>query len=384
VIGTSLIVALIASTTGLTSSITAQISKMGVTTLSVTPTSTRLKITDEDIATIQSFVNVKEVIPYYSTRLQINYGSTTLQVQVFGLDQSLLFSLYQGLEMDQGSFTDMYDPTGVVIGSSIARPPEKQLPGVDLNEILLLQRAGTARVSLGSGYSYLVKGVLKPFGSAGFVNIDEAIFISSFGARLTLRITSYTGIYVIADSPETVASVQTQLQEYYGTNARIMGAQAMLETVQSITGQLTLFLGGIAAISLFVAGIGTTNTMFVSIMERTREIGIMRAIGYKSIDVLTMFLAEATITGIAGSLLGTITGILLSFILSGSLPRMTTGARVPMGPMGGGGGMTFMPAVTLDLIIFSLLFPIGIAVLAGLYPAWRASKLNIVLALKYE
>jgi putative ABC transport system permease protein len=390
VIGTSLIVALIASTTGLTSGIATQISRMGVTTLSVTPTG-RVRMVDEDVLALRSIDGVSEVIPYYSTRLSINYGSTTLSVQVFGFDQNLLSFLYRGLELARGSFTDMYDPVGAVIGSKIARPPEAALPSVDLNEMVLLQRGSTTgRSSSSSNVAYLVTGVLKPFGSSGFANIDETIFVSSVGATLMLKLTTYSGVYVIAESPDVVAAVQGSLQEYFGTNARIMGAQAMLETVQSITGQLTLFLGGIAAISLFVAGIGTMNTMFVSIMERTREIGVLKAIGYKSRDVLTMFLAEASLTGIIGGVLGTIVGVAFSFLLSGGLQglgvRGSAGGQAQMGAgaMGGGMAMGFTPAITPELVVFSLLFPIGIAVIAGLYPAWRASRLNIVLALKYE
>jgi len=392
VIGTSMIVALVASTTGLTTSITAQMSKMGATTLYITSTSARAPIKDEDVAVLQSVEGVKEVIPYYATRLQINYGSTTLSVQVFGFDLNLLYSLYQGLELDRGNLADMYDPTGVVIGSSIARPPEKELPSVDINEMILLQRAGATGRSSASNYAYLVKGILKPFGAAGFTNIDETIFLSSFGAMLTLKLTSYSGVIVIADSPDAVTVVQESVQNYFGTNARIMSAQSMLETVQSITGQLTLFMGGIAAVSLFVAGVGITNTMFVSIMERTREIGILKAIGYRSRNILTMFLAEASLTGIIGGILGTITGTLLSFVLSGGIRGTRVGTAGPgagaPGMMGGASrvssSMQFTPAITSELLIFSLLFPIGISILAGLYPAWRASRLNIVRALKYE
>ena len=202
-------------------------------------------------------------------------------------------------------------------------------------------------------------------------------------ARLAFKLTYYSGVYVLANSPDEVAIAQAGVQEYFGTNARIMSAQSMLETVQSITNQLTFFMGGIAAVSLFVAGVGITNTMFVSIMERTREIGILKAIGYKARSILTMFLAEASITGIIGGMLGTITGMLLSFLLSGGLGGMRVG-----GPMMGGArassSMGFTPVITPNLITFSLLFPIGISIVAGLYPAWRASRLNIVLALKYE
>lgn len=382
VIGTSMIVALIASTTGLTASVTAKISKMGVTTLTVMPMSARVQITDDDVAALASLDGVRDVIPYYSRRLQINYGTTTVSVQVFGLDHNKLFTLYEGLGLDRGGIVDMYDPTGIVIGSSIARPPEAELPSVDVNELLVLEQAATGRMR-GPSYAYLVKGVLKPFGLVGFLNIDEAGFISLVGARLTFKLTYYSGVYVLANSPEEVAMVQAGVQEYFGTNVRITSAQSMLETVQSITGQLTFFMGGIAAVSLFVAGVGITNTMFVSIMERTREIGILKAIGYKARHILTMFLTEASITGIVGGILGTITGILLSYLLSGGLGGIRFGG--PMMPGARAASSTgFTPVITPNLIVFSLLFPIGISIVAGLYPAWRASRLNIVLALKYE
>ena len=377
VIGTSMIVALIASTTGLTASVTAQISKMGVTTLTVFPMSGRVQITDDDVAALVGLEGVRDVIPYYSRRLQINYGSTVLSVQVYGLDHDKLLALYQGLDLDRGGLVDLYDPTGVIVGSLISRPPEENLPSVDVNELLLLEQPTTGR-SRPPSYAYLVKGVLKPFGVVGFLNIDETAFISLVGARLTFKLTYYSGIYVIANSPDEVAVAQASVQNYFGTNARIMSAQSMLETVQSITNQLTFFMGGIAAVSLFVAGVGITNTMFVSIMERTREIGVMKAIGYRARSVLTLFLAEASITGVIGGIFGTITGSLLSFLLTTGLPS------VRMGPATRGASAGFNPVITPDLITFSLLFPIGISIIAGLYPAWRASRLNIVLALKYE
>jgi len=382
VIGTSMIVALIASTTGLTASVTAQISKMGVTTLTIFPMSARVQIKDEDVAALAVLEGVRDVIPYYSRRLQINYGTTTLSVQVYGLDHNKLFTLYDGLGLDRGGLVDMYDPTGVVVGSSIARPPEAELPPVDVNELLVLEQAATGRVRAPS-YAYLVRGVLKPFGLVGFLNVDETSFISLMAARLAFKLTYYSGVYVLANSPDEVAIAQAGVQEYFGTNARIMSAQSMLETVQSITNQLTFFMGGIAAVSLFVAGVGITNTMFVSIMERTREIGVLKAIGYRAGNILTMFLAEASITGVIGGMLGTVTGMLLSFLLSGGLGGMRVG-----GPMMGGARASsstgFIPVISPNLVMFSLLFPIGISIVAGLYPAWRASRLNIVLALKYE
>jgi putative ABC transport system permease protein len=376
VIGTAMIVALIASTTGLTAGVTAQIDKMGVTTLTVSPTG-RTQLRDDDVQAVQRLEGVSEVIPFYSRRLQINYGSTILEIRAYGVDTSRLFSLYRGLELDRGGIVDTYDPTGVIVGSSISRPPEMSLPSVDVNELLSVEQQSTGR-SRPPSYAFLVRGVLKPFGVVGFLNIDETVFLPLIGARLNFKQNYYSGMFVIANSQDEVDLVQAGLQNYFGVNVRINSAQSMLETVRTITSQLSFFMGGIAAVSLFVAGVGITNTMFVSIMERTREIGVMKAIGYKARDILTMFLAEASMTGIVGGILGTITGSLLSYLLSGGMPSFR------MGPAARASSAGFSPVISPDLILFSLLFPIGISIVAGLYPAWRASRLNIVLALKYE
>jgi putative ABC transport system permease protein len=232
VIGTAMIVALIASTSGLTANITAQMSKMGVTTVTIMPTSAKFQVTDNDIVALSSIAGVKEVIPYYSQRLQIDYGSTTLSVTLYGLDQTKLPSLYSGLELLSGSLADMYDPTGAVVGSSIFNPPESNLQGVDVGELLLLEGTSTGK-GRSPTYSFLVKGALKSFGSAGFTNVDETVFTTLIGARVVFKLNYYSGLYVIANSPEEVNAVTTSVQEYFGSNARIMNAKSMLESVQS-------------------------------------------------------------------------------------------------------------------------------------------------------
>jgi len=129
-----------------------------------------------------------------------------------------------------------------------------------------------------------------------------------------------------------------------------------------------------------VAAVGITNTMFVSVMERTREIGILKALGYRPKQIMSMFLSEAILSGIIGGVGGTVLGYALAFVVGGALPLSGGFGR----PGQAGGGITLTPVFTPELIIFSLLFPVGVAVLAGLYPAWRASRMNAVAALKYE
>jgi putative ABC transport system permease protein len=181
-----------------------------------------------------------------------------------------------------------------------------------------------------------------------------------------------------------VPAVQTDIETYYSTNVRVISPGQILSSIQSITGQLTLFLGSIGAVSLFVATVGIVNTMYVSVMERTREIGILKAIGYRPKQIMSMFLSEAALTGAIGALCGLALGYAISFLMGGMLGGIG-GVRIG-GPGGGAGGTgaAIQPVFSTELILFSLVFPVLLAIAAGLYPAWRASKMNAVVALKYE
>jgi putative ABC transport system permease protein len=387
VIGCSLIVALVASTSGLNANVQAQIDKIGVTTLNVASTSQRTPITDDDIAIVKNFVGVQDVIPYFQRRLSINYGSNSLSVNVIGFDQTKLLTLYKGLTFADGTTVDGFDPTGAVIGTEIANPPaDSGFPPVEINEMVSIQGTTTGKGAPPT-YTFIAKGIMTPYGTVGFTNLDECIF-TSMAARTLFGIKYYSGIYVIAESPDVVNDVLASIQSYFGGNARVFSSTAMLQTVQSITGSLTLFLGGVAAVTLVVAAVGIANTMFVSVMERTREIGIMKAIGYRPKQILSLFLSEAALTGVAGAIVGTLFGIFLSYLLGGNIsssftfaPRgFSPGARSPVQSS----GTSYSPVFSTQLFAFSLIFPIILAVLAGFYPAWRASRMNAVLALKYE
>jgi len=235
-----------------------------------------------------------------------------------------------------------------------------------------------------SKLAFLVKGILSKFGSAMFSNIDDTIFISLQAAQILLKTSYFAGLYVITDTPDDVTVVQQHIESYYGTNVRVMSPSSMLSSVQSITSQMTLYLASIGGVSLFVAAVGIVNTMFVSVMERTREIGILKALGYRRKEIMGMFLSEAALTGVIGGILGTLFGYALAYMMGGAFSFSFAGG----GPREPGsfreGGMTSSPVFTPELIVFSLLFPIGVAVLAGLYPAWRAARMNAVVALKYE
>jgi putative ABC transport system permease protein len=394
-IGSAIILALIASSSGLSAGVQSQVSKIGANTLTVSSarqffgggssSGQTYQLSQQDVSTIKSFQGVSDVIPYYSQRATVSYGSNSINdAQLIGVDTSALSTMYKGLSLYSGSLPDPYDPSAAAVGYSIAFPTGSS-DQLTLNQMVSITLGGSSSGSL----TFLVKGIFSEYGSVLFSNIDATVFVSLQSAQILLKTQYFSGLYVITNTAGDITTVQQEIVSYYGTEVRVMNAGSMVSSVESITSQMTVFLGSIGAVSLFVAAVGITNTMFVSVMERTREIGILKALGYKPKQIMGMFLSEATLSGVVGGVGGTILGYVLSFILGGSLSSSFGSFRIGGGPPGqassaSASSTTFTPVFTPELIAFSLLFPIGIAVLAGLYPAWRASRMNAVVALKYE
>jgi putative ABC transport system permease protein len=164
--------------------------------------------------------------------------------------------------------------------------------------------------------------------------------------------------------PDDLPQVVMDLEERLGDDVTIMTAESMQEMIGTILGAVEAVLGGVAAISLVVAGVGIVNTMTISVMERTREIGILKAIGSRSSDVLLMFLSEAMVTGLIGGTLGAAIGFALGNII-GQAIDMPVSSSITLG---------------LGVVVFAMVT----TSLSGLYPAWRASRLHPVEALRSE
>jgi putative ABC transport system permease protein len=387
-VGSAIILALIASSSGLSTGIEAQVGKIGANTLTVSSAgqffapggssgTQSYKLSQQDVNTIKSFQGVSDVVPYYSQRVTISYGSNSIDGELIGVDTSALFTMYKGLSLYSGSLPDSYDPSAAAVGYSIAFPTGSN-DQLTINQMISTTLGGSTSGSL----IFLVKGIFSEYGRVLFSNIDETIFISLQSGQILLKTQYFSGLYVMTNTAGDVTTVQQEIESYYGTQVRVMNAGSMVSSVESITSQMTVFLGSIGGVSLFVAAVGITNTMFVSVMERTREIGIMKALGYRPKQIMSLFLAEAVLSGVVGGIGGTILGYVLSFVIGGSLSAFTGFGMSRPGQTSS--SSTFTPVFTPELIAFTLLFPIGIAVLAGLYPAWRASRMNAVVALKYE
>lgn len=175
----------------------------------------------------------------------------------------------------------------------------------------------------------------------------------------------------------TITNVSKAITEHFSNQVSVVSSTAVLSLLSTVFSTIQLFLGGIAAISLLVAGIGIMNIMIVSLIERTREIGILKALGMKSRTVLTIFLGESIIIGLMGAIVGIVLGWILANVTATVLGR---GGFIG----GGSGAFTITPMLTPEVLVGALAFGVGVSVIFALYPAWRASKLKPVEALRYE
>jgi len=233
-----------------------------------------------------------------------------------------------------------------------------------------------------NGQPFRVIGVLEEKGGSGFTDEDNRVIVplTTGQSRLFQRLNSNSVdmIIVQAADAESVPQASQEVSDILRARHRtgvgaddftVFNQQDFLDTAATITGVLTIFLGGIAAISLLVGGIGIMNIMLVSVIERTREIGLRKALGARKRDILIQFLAESSLLSLAGGMLGIVLGWLIS---------------VAVGAIAAASNADINPVVGLDSVLLATLFSMGVGLFFGIYPANRAANLQPVEALRHE
>lgn len=227
---------------------------------------------------------------------------------------------------------------------------------------------------------FKVIGFMKPRGVVGFQNQDNLVFIPiSTGQKIMLGIDYVSLARVKIDSAENinraVDDIRLTLRERHGLRSgdyddfSVRSQAQAMQIFSAVTNSLTFFLAAIAAISLLVGGIGIMNIMMISVTERTREVGLRKALGAKNRNILNQFLFEAAVVTLAGGVVGVIFGIGVSWLVAFIAKQM---------------GYDWDFIVSVLAIILSCVISLIVGLTFGLYPAWKASKLNPIEALRYE
>ena len=381
IIGVAAVIALTSLGTGVTASVTARISSLGTNLLTISTQrgggggglvrgGGRQTVTLQDAAAILALNDwrIAGVAPVLQTDSQLKAGANNTDATVVGTWAA--YAAVRNAAADAGTFfTDLDNSSRkrvAVLGYDVA------------NELFPAGRAVGQKISL-AGVSYDVLGTIPDkgasFGSAnGSVFIPLNTYLQRVNRQNAVGKTTVQAVYVGVTDAEDTGAVQGDLERLVGADHdpfdpsaydfQIQNQADSLASLNSVTQTLTLFLGAIAGISLLVGGIGIMNIMLVSVTERTREIGVRKALGAKPRDILTQFLLEAVLLSIGGGLIGIVLGLLIAFVV------------VP--------ALGFTAGLSLPSLVAAFLFSAAVGIFFGFYPAQRAARLDPVDSLRYE
>ena len=380
VIGISSVIALVAIGTGASNSISNSIQSLGSNLLQVTPGAQRgpgfqvsigrgsaKSLTNADADAITGGVQgITAIDPEVSGRYQLTAKGTNTNTSVLGVSPN--YPAVRNVEVDEGTFiTDSQNDGAskvVVLGPTV----RNDLFGEGAEGVV----GQTVRIR---GMEFKVIGITKTKGGSGFTNQDDMAFIPTKSAERYLSGDQYLSTIAIqASSADVMTQVQADitallLERHHiadptQADFSVFNQNDILSTASSVTSTLTYLLGALASISLVVGGIGIMNMMLTTVTERTREIGLRKAIGAKKSDISTQFLTEAVALTVIGGVIGIVLGWLVAYAVN----------------------LTGLIATSVSFYSILLAFGVsaGIGIIFGYYPARRAAALNPIEALRYE
>jgi len=379
IIGITSVIALISLGQGSQKSIENQIQSLGSNLLTVNPrgqstgpvqaaggSGTSLTLDDaKALASTSQLTTIKSVSPEYSGRAQVTAGRNNTNTQIIGAYPQ--YADIRKISVQSGSFISQRDVEAIAKVAVIGPQVAVDLFGEGINPV-----GQNIRVN---GQTLRIIGLTVEKGGSGFNNPDNAIYVPLSTAQKQLfGATHLTSIGVEATSPDVMTQAQNEigyfllsqhkLKDPADADFSIFSQSDILSTVSQVTSTFTALLSGIAAISLLVGGIGIMNIMLVTVTERTREIGLRKALGAKKGIIVRQFLTEAILLTLIGGFVGMIVGIVISYVLSNII------------------NLPFVIAVTSIVLAIGVSGAIGI--IFGWYPAQKAANLQPIEALRYE
>ncbi|MBP0725435.1 ABC transporter permease [Bacillus sp. RG28] len=363
IIGVSSVIVLVSISKASSNQISSQIGALGTNLISVNffgSNSNSSNYTLEDAQELSKIAGVKEIAPVVSSSVTIKKDRTSSNVSLIGTNAA--YETVKNTNVTAGRFISDIDDENrskvVVLGANTA----ETLFGIGNPVGQSVQINGT---------SFTIIGVLKSSGSSLGSSGDDLVILPLSIAQRVIQDTNIGSVYISAKSTSDVNfvknSIESNLATHFGGKTdgfNVSTQEDLMQTMNSVTNTMTLLLGGIASISLLVGGIGIMNIMLVSVSERTKEIGIRKAIGAKRGDILTQFLIESVVLSSLGGIIGVGLGMLLTKVFAVFMSTTVT--------------------FSLSVLLMSFLFSFVIGVVFGVFPAYKASNMRPIQALRFE
>jgi putative ABC transport system permease protein len=382
VIGVAAVIAMLAIGRGAQNSISSSIESIGTNLLYVYSGNRNVEnlinpkpLTLSDALALIDPVNAPSVLrvaPVIQGRGEVSYSGESTNTSIYGVTPD--FAIVTNLKASEGELISDSQNTSRMAVAVIGVDVANSLFGRSINLV-----GETIRVG---GQPFRVIGVLESKGGGGFGSQDDQILIPLTTAQI--RIIKRPSrdlvdiLYVQAVDANSVSNAVDEVTQILGARHHneigkedfsILNQQDILSIAESITSVLTIFLGGIAAISLLVGGIGIMNIMYVSVTERTREIGLRTAVGARKLEIMIQFLVESSVLSLIGGLIG----ILLAW-----------GIATVVGRIASANDVDIRPVIQLNMVLLATLFSAGVGMFFGFYPSLRAANLQPVEALRSE
>jgi putative ABC transport system permease protein len=335
------------------------------------------QLDEEDLNYIRTFDAVARSGPFYDTQGIAKRGNEEIKVSIFAVDYTLLFEAIGSLKIGEGSIPAETDVLSSIIGRKIAyKDGEKHF---SLNDVLTatVPKIEEGKITGKKNVNVVVGAILEEYGGALIVDPDSTIFMCLEAGKKLLGLNKWSGILVLVDNPANVKPTVSALRQHYEEKVQIIAFSSIAEAISSVTGAINFinFSTSLSAFAVAVAGVAAT--MITSVMERTKEIGVMKAIGYTNRQILLMILLESIMMSLVGAAAGISTGVVGAYVLSSR--GFTIGGIGESGLV-----LQLNPLITPQLIIQTLTLTMLIGLVGGALPAYRASKIPPVVALRYE